>query len=300
MSSFLGQNILEPWYYWFASPGWQEVHRTTNVICMGKTYASVVVPPTIDSIGNAFGPVGTSFTVTIAGTGFRSAVGGVAKTSFAATGSGVTFSGVTVSNVNLATATVTIAANAVGGNRTVSVTVIPPSGPSRTSTGSGNKTFKVQIPTQAVEVANEPDLVTIDPTAASIIDGYGSTFPGGVRCGAYRNFGYVLKDQSGDTITEPRTVTEILSNFSINPNPNNYQGPTSNSTVTSDGTFWDLQFWGVTGNCPGLPPFSGSVNQGFKVDFGSPNIYTLTTVRHIATSKDSSGNYSIVGTTTTP
>jgi hypothetical protein len=43
MSSFLGQNILSPWYYWFASPGWQEVHRTTNVICTGKTYASVAV-----------------------------------------------------------------------------------------------------------------------------------------------------------------------------------------------------------------------------------------------------------------
>ena len=44
MSSFLSQNINWPWYYWFASPGWQEVHRTTNVICMGKTYGSVEVP----------------------------------------------------------------------------------------------------------------------------------------------------------------------------------------------------------------------------------------------------------------
>jgi hypothetical protein len=47
MSSFLGQNILSPWYYWFASPGWQEVHRNTNVICTGKTYDTITIGPKV-------------------------------------------------------------------------------------------------------------------------------------------------------------------------------------------------------------------------------------------------------------
>jgi hypothetical protein len=261
-------------------------------------YSSVAVKPTIDSVGNAFGPVGTSFTVHFAGTGFRAAVAGVAKTSFAATGSGVTFSNVNVENPSFATATVTIAADAAGGDRTVSVTVIPASGPAQTSSGAGNKSFTVQIPTKVVEAAVQPTPRTMDPTAG-VIQNPAEQNVGGTRCGAYQYYVYELQDQNGNTITEALPVSESIQNFSMSPNPNGYQ-PTAQSGGTTNGVFWDLQFWGLTGNCPGLPAFSGSLDLKFFVQLNQQNTYNLTTVRHITATKNSSGIYSISATTTTP
>jgi hypothetical protein len=46
---------------------------------------------------------------------------------------------------------------------------IPASGSAQTSSGSGNKTFKVQIPKSVVEVTSQPDLVTNDPIAGNIV-----------------------------------------------------------------------------------------------------------------------------------
>lgn len=193
-------------------------------------------------------------------------------------------------------ATVTIAANAAGGNRTVSVTVIPASGSAQTSSGAGNKNFLVQIPTKVIEIGQQPNLVTIDPTAAEITNGYGQTVTGGIRCGAYRNRGYILQDQNGDTITQSLTVTEVISNFTVNPQIGS--APPGNATITVNGTFWDLFFWGYTGNCPGPPPFTGGLHQKFKVDLGGGNVFPLSTKFEISASKNSSGVYSITATKT--
>lgn len=47
MSTFLGQNIESIWDYDFASPGYTIIHRTSNVVCLGKTYDTVEAAPTI-------------------------------------------------------------------------------------------------------------------------------------------------------------------------------------------------------------------------------------------------------------
>ena len=261
--------------------------------------APVAVRPTIDSIGNAFGPVGTNFMVTIAGTGFRANVGGVPKTSFSATGSGVTFSNVSVSanNLFLATATVTIAANATEGSRTVSVTVTPPSGPAQTSTGDGNKAFFVQIPKKVTPVASPaptPGVIRLDPTAGNIVNGYGLIEHENV-CGGYRNFGFTLLDQSDNPILTPVSVTEILSNYSGTPTP----GPSAASFPTVGGVFWDTHaVWVATGDgCP--TSFSNSETQGFKVVIGTTT-YPLSTTYTIASSRTAAGEYTFTATNTNP
>jgi hypothetical protein len=120
--------------------------------------------------------------------------------------------------------------------------------------------------------------------------------PGGVRCGAYRNFGYILKDQDGDTITQPLTVTEILTNFTIDPNIST--GGTAESAPTVNGVFWDLNSYAYVGDCPGPPAFTSTTDQGFKVVLDSQNVYTLTTTYRLSGSKNTSGVYSITNTKT--
>jgi hypothetical protein len=67
MSTFLSQSINWPLYYWFESPGWQEVHRTTNVICTGKTYNTVTINPiiTLVNVTTDVNSNNTSFTTGI-------------------------------------------------------------------------------------------------------------------------------------------------------------------------------------------------------------------------------------------
>lgn len=100
-------------------------------------------------------------------------------------------------------------------------------------------------------------------------------------------------------------IARLTPSFTLDPkfypcNPSGY-APTAQSGGTTNGVFWDLQFWGITGACPGLPSFSGSLRLKFFVSLNSGgSVYNLTTVRNITASKNSSGDYSISATTTTP
>jgi hypothetical protein len=64
MSSFLGQNIYSPLDYWFASPGYTEIHRPTNFFCVGKTYDTVEAAPKVQISGPSGADDGTTVTFT--------------------------------------------------------------------------------------------------------------------------------------------------------------------------------------------------------------------------------------------
>jgi len=250
-------------------------------------YAAFNVRPKINSITPGRGLVGNTIAVSIDGQGF-----GVFPTVNA--GNGIT------STVNFANSTsfhidasFAIASNASGGNQSVSVTV--------GGQTSNSMNFFVQIPTALGRFDFPPGapggygpLTLTSNTNNEVRDVNGNVIPGFTnQCGVYRNLVYELKDQEGQSITQPFDFTETFSNYTgVSTLPKPLSGHSSVGLVQ------DTQYFGKTlPDCLG-PNDNESFDQRFIVTVGGTQ-FSLSTVVHIARGR-ASGNWFVDVTTTTP
>lgn len=132
-------------------------------------------------------------------------------------------------------------------------------------------------------------------TNNEVRDVNGNAIPGFTnQCGVYRNLVYELKDQEGESITQPFDFTESFSNYSgVSTTPSDLSGH------SSEGLVQDTMYFGKTlPNCPGAND-SETFNQSFSIRIGNSSPYSLSTIVHVSRGR-SSGNYFVDVTTTTP
>lgn len=254
---FTNQNIDVPGYFDFFGPGPDTPTNNQNKR-LGITRGSASAPGLrINSISPERGLVGSTVSVTISGTGFRS--GATVQPG----------NGITVSDINVAsdrrsiTAKFNTASDAAGGNRAVTVKV-----GTRTS---NSKNFFVQIPTKLVLQTTQP-LQT--PVYQDVKDLAGTVVATGL-CGVYRNYGFILVDQGGQRITQPFTIDEDFASYS---------GPFSSPTATpgniaADSLVPDLQVLAFRNRCLGLNE-NESFLIGYTVTVGA-KAFSLTTINSV-------------------
>ncbi|MGH9899493.1 MAG: IPT/TIG domain-containing protein [Pyrinomonadaceae bacterium] len=224
--------------------------------------AEVRVNPRIDSISPARGLIGNTTTVTINGIGFAAGASVNA-------GTGISVSNIAVRSAQEIQANFNIAADAPGGNHSVTVTV--------NGQTSNSLNFFVQIPSRLrrdsiSELTDEP----------------------GGRCGASRELAYTLVDQAGEVIMQDVTVQEVLSNFTSD--PPGLSPPEAKSPVTNAGHLIDTVGYTIP-TCP--PPFTIRLTQTFTVNTGQIT-RNLSTANSISFGRDASGNKFVNDTNTTP
>lgn len=281
-------------YYFYGSGPTRIIEN--DFISLGVTEVSgsgnCSPPPTITAITPPRGGLENETHITITGTRF---LAGHTSLNISGTGVSVVSDSLHVSSPSSLTADLRVEPTAAGGNRLVKVSV-------NGVLSDAGKNFLVQIPTNLVpKPSPTPGLVTLDPTPGKVINGGGGEeFGGANRCGAYRNYGYLLKDQNGDTIETSLEVTEILTNFQVTPT-GAASAPQAQVGETQGGVLWDLHSYTTAAPCPGPPTFSASINQAFKVVVGlgdSERTFNLTTTNTITASRNGSGVYSIMVTNT--
>lgn len=267
-------------------------HLTIGLIgpgpfCGDKTFltsTSITVKPKVTSITPGRGMVGSTVSVTVSGSGFKS--GATVQA-----GTGITAANVTVNSSSSLTANFQIAVNAAGGARNVTVT----SG----QQSNNDKTFFVQIPTKVVRFT-EPgapngigDLKILDPS------GDVKNLSGGVllanQCGVYRNYALVLMDQD-------QPAQRILQSYILSESFEDFQGVgppplPAEPIIPADTSFQDTQFIGRNApQCLG-PDEHNSFKQKFKVKIGNTE-FLLTTVLFLERGRYS-GTYKVDSTVVT-
>jgi hypothetical protein len=276
MSSFLSQSINWPLYYWFASPGWQEVHRTTNVICMGKTYSTVEVPPTV-TITKADGTaLPNPFRIGINGGGHDRAQHLKAIVSPASRTSGVSIgasSKITKSNVNSASGVITFdvvgnAASSTAGDSSITAVY--------SSKTVVTKPVSVVVPSK---IATPHDTDGVYSPSNRVLDGTTSPAAHGVASGNVllvtlycRYLNIVVKDQFNELIGDVYAGAEITET-------RNGQTLSANQFLSSHSSYGDyvgtFTEWGLAladsptaqawPNQPLLPVASSSGTQNIPV-----------------------------------
>jgi hypothetical protein len=206
-------------------------------------------------------------------------------------GTGITVSNKTVNSSTSITADFVVAANATGGNHSVSVTV--------NGKTSNSLNFYVQIPTSLARFdypqgapAGYGPLTLTSTTNNEDRDVNGNVILTN-QCGVYRNLVYELKDQAGQPITQPFDIRETFSSYS-----GFSTLPGDVNAHSSQGLIQDNQYVGKTlPNCLASNN-NESFDQQFIVTIGG-RTFSLTTLVHIARGRFS-GNYAVDVTTTNP
>ena len=242
--------------YWYANYyTWQ--YQDDGIDCYNISYftntgGEIGVRPVITSISPSRGGVGSITRVTINGSGFR-------FDNTVNAGSGISVSIFSISSTQIV-ADFTIASNATGGNRNVTV-----SGSGQTSNAVN---FFVQIPTSLSVL-----LVTIIPTP-TVADPLASSCSPGVDYGISVAIKYQVNDQSNpsspiqNNIMVPQeTVTNLVVNGVPRPDPFptfDDLGPTNvtgtSRTTDANGQFLDAPF----GACAN-GPFTASETQDIRM-----------------------------------
>jgi lysophospholipase L1-like esterase len=182
------------------TPGSATIRAVSEGVA-GTAQVTVATPPiTLQSIGPASGTPGQSVAVTVTGTGFMAGITAVAF------GAGITVSSVSVTSATSLTANITVAADAVPGLRTVTVTNPAPGGGSATLADA----FRVIGAVSAVLSS-----VTADPASNIVANG-----------GAASNVTVTVRDAVGGAIAglEASAFTVSVS------------GSAQNGTVTAGAT----------------------------------------------------------------
>lgn len=200
----------------------------------------------VDSVSPERALVGQPVDVVISGSGFGNGTPTVSA------GSGITVSNVQLINSGEVRARFTIAANAQGGNRAVTVTTSL----GQTTTISGN--FVVQVPT-SVQVTFQ--------ALSSLPNGCPSNLPFGTQL----RIRYQVKDQSGNAITTTIPIREDRTNLTIlgvqNPTFNEFNVfVTTSGNTDGDGTFLDNPI----GVCAEPPAFPAGTRATFRQRLFAP------------------------------
>lgn len=206
----------------------------------------------INITGKGFGNNKNAISLTVAGTGITPVVNSATP--------------------NEILATFTIAADATGGNHTVTLKV-------NNRNADRTLNFFVQIPTKLRR-----------DSISDVINEQGG-------CGAHRDVQYTLMDQQTPTaqpINTDAKITETFSNFTAN-NPG-IRPPRVTDTDIVAGLVSDFVGYEIP-TCP--PAFTASMDQTFVVTIGNKD-YPLTTKNRIIWSMNAAGTRSISVTITTP